>query len=88
MKIIMYHFRNNHYIWSKVKIDSNRLCFEKELVKSKHDRISKQSPADSQLLVESQPDINKRKFDKVGFEFWRESYLASRFAVIDQIDQT
>ena len=22
------------------------------------------------LLVESQPDINKRNFDKIGFEFW------------------
>ena len=69
MKIIRYHFRNNHYNYVlKVKIDANRLCFEKELVKSKHDRISKLSRADSQLLVESQPDINKRKFDKVGFE--------------------
>ena len=41
---------------------------KKKLVKLKHDRISKQSPDDSQLLVESQPDINKINFDKVGSE--------------------
>ena len=82
MKLFRYHFRNNHYV-SKVKIEANRICFEKELVKSKHDRISKLSRADSQLLVESQPDINKRKFDKVGFESFdgNLTYLASRFAV-------
>ena len=54
----------------KVKIDANRLCFEKEVVKSKHDRISKQSPDDSQFVSRKSARHKQKKFfDKVGFEF-------------------
>ena len=54
----------------KVKIDANRLCFEKEVVKSKHDRISKQSPDDSQFFSRKSARHKQKKFfDKVGFEF-------------------
>lgn len=46
----------------KVKIDANRLCFEKEVVKSKHDRISKQSPDDSQFVSRKSARHKQKKF--------------------------